>query len=137
MLAFLRSLNTLIPSEGILNRGVWHLPWHCPILSKEPLLQPSPGAAKANQRLALGQFPPLPGTHPRDICILRDTRRLRNHGARAGMGNHPSQSQQSPREHSTIAEGTLDARHNTLATGLGICWDNGRLAAPTQGQEDE
>lgn len=30
-----------------------------------------PGAAKANRCLASGQFPPLPGTHPRDVFILR------------------------------------------------------------------
>lgn len=43
MLAFLRSL--IIP-QGILDWGAWHLPWHCQILPKEPLPQPSPGLPK-------------------------------------------------------------------------------------------
>lgn len=105
-----------------------------------PLLQPSPRVPKANQ-CPDGKCPAWGQCwstfwghlHPQGMAPgLPAT--LGNTTAHAGMGDSPFPS---CRDHATSAGETLDARPNTLASGSGICPDNGTTAAPTQEQADE
>ena len=106
------------------------------------MLQPSPGAlicfgSPAGKRRASGQCPPLAEAHIGNICTLR--RRLLGYQQALattllmqGRATVLPKASKPPRDHPTFAEETLDTCPNTLATGLGICPDNGRTAAPTQ-----
>ena len=121
----------------------WHSPRYRQFLLKEPSLQPSPGAAKANQHpaVALGVMPSSCWStywghlRPQEMAPGVPAS-LGNNAPHAGTGDGPSQSQQSPQD-PIFAEETLDARPNALAAAVGICPDNGGTAAPAQGQADE
>lgn len=80
MLEFLRFL---ITSQGIVNWGAWHLPWHCQILPEEPLLQPSPGLPKQTGAWPRGN-PSSPWNTSQGRFHPQGTRRLRNHRAHTG-----------------------------------------------------